>query len=108
MLSLDHISIIDQSAVATFDFVRVARSGSASSNVISIDTARVRRLVAELPKRHRMIVVWRYGLDGLTLSRREVAERLRLSPVVVCRAEREALRLLHDRALSPRDEREAA
>lgn len=108
MLSLDHIATIDGSAVPTFDFVRVARGGSASSNVVSIDKARIRRLVAELPKLHRLIIAWRYGLDGLTLNRREIAERLRLSPVVVCRAEREALRLLHDRALNPQDEREAA
>jgi len=107
MSSLGSIATIDQSAVATFDFIRVARGGSAS-NVVSIETARVRRLVSELPKRHRLIIVWRFGLDGLTLSRREIAERLRLSPVVVCRAEREALRLLRDRALSPQDEREAA
>ena len=108
MSSLGSIATIDQSAVASFDFIRVARGGSASSNVVSIDTARVRRLVAELPKRHRLIIAWRFGLDGLTLSRREIADRLRLSPVVVCRAEREALRLLHDRALNPQDEREAA
>ena len=108
MLSLDHIATIDQSAVATFDFIRVARGGSSSSNVVSIDTERVRRLVAELPKRHRLIIAWRYGLDGLTLSRHEIAGRLRLSPAVVCRTEREALRLLRDRALNPRDEREAA
>ena len=108
MLSLDHIATTGRSAVATFDYIRVARGGSASSNVVSIETARVRRLVSELPKRHRLIIVWRFGLDGLTLSRREIAERLRLSPVVVCRAEREALRLLRDRALSPQDEREAA
>lgn len=107
MLSLDHIATTDRSAVPTFDYIRVARGGSAS-NVVSIETARVRRLVSELPKRHRLIIVWRFGLDGLTLSRREIAERLRLSPVVVCRAEREALRLLRDRALSPQDEREAA
>jgi DNA-directed RNA polymerase specialized sigma subunit len=108
MLSLDHIATIDGSAVPTFDFVRVARGGSASSNVVSIDTARVRRLVAELPKLHRLIIGWRYGLDGLTLSRHEIADRLRLSPAVVCMTEREALRLLRDRALNPQNEREAA
>ena len=107
MLSLDHIATTDRSAVPTFDFIRVASGGSAS-NVVSIGTARIRRLVAQLPKLHRLIIAWRYGLDGLTLSRHEIAGRLRLSPAVVCRTEREALRLLRDRALNPQDEREAA
>lgn len=104
MLPLDYIATTDQS---TLDALTPTHNGR-TSNVVSIDTARIRRLVAELPKLHRLIIAWHFGLDGLTLSRREIAERLRLSPAVVRRAEREALRLLRDRARNPQDEREAA
>lgn len=97
----------DQSTVVTSAATPADRDDSVS-NVVSIETARLRRLVAGLPKRHRLIIGWRYGLDGLTLNRREIAGRLRLSPTVVCRTEREALRLLHDRALSSLGERDAA
>jgi DNA-directed RNA polymerase specialized sigma subunit len=107
MLSFKHIATTDQSALGTVTSTSVGLDGG-TSNVVSIDTARIRRLVAELPKLHRLIIGWHFGLDGLTLSRHEIADRLRLSPAVVCRTEREALRLLRDRALSPRDEREAA
>jgi DNA-directed RNA polymerase specialized sigma subunit len=107
MLSFNHIATTGQSALGIPTSAHVVRDGSAS-NVVSIDTARIRRLVAELPKLHRLIIGWRYGLDGLTLSRHEIADRLRLSPAIVCRTEREALRLLRDRALSPQNEREAA
>jgi DNA-directed RNA polymerase specialized sigma subunit len=81
---------------------------SDGSDVVSIDTAHIRRFVAGLPKRHRLVITWRYGLDGLTLTRREIGARLRIEPLVVCRTEREALRLLRDSALSLITEREAA
>jgi len=79
-----------------------------ADNIVSIEVAQIRRLVAELPKRHRLIITWRYGLDGLTLNRHEMAERLRVNPRVICRTEREALRLLRDRALNLNEGRAAA
>jgi DNA-directed RNA polymerase specialized sigma subunit len=83
-------------------------SDRVSSNVVSIDAARIRRLVAELPKRHQLVINWRFGLNGLTLTRREIAKRLRIEPSVVCKTEREALRLLRDGALGFDAKRRAA
>jgi DNA-directed RNA polymerase specialized sigma subunit len=83
-------------------------SDRVSSSVVSIDAARIRRLVAELPKRHQLVINWRFGLNGLTLTRREIAKRLRIEPSVVCKTEREALRLLRDRALGFEGERRVA
>lgn len=79
-----------------------------AANIVSIEVAQIRRLVAGLPKRHRLIITWRYGLDGLTLNRHEMAERLRVDPRVICRTEREALRLLRGRALNVNEGRAAA
>jgi DNA-directed RNA polymerase sigma subunit (sigma70/sigma32) len=62
--------------------------------ISEIEAARIRRLVASLPKLHRLVIAWHYGLDGCALSRREIAERLRLRPAAVRRIEAEALRHL--------------
>lgn len=83
----------------SFDTNTTPQFGSAR-NVVPIDAVRIRRLVAGLPKRHRLIITWLFGLEGLTLDRREIAARLRIKPSLVCRTELEALRLLHDRALN--------
>lgn len=88
--------------------INAKKTDAGHADVVSIDAARIRRLVAELPKRHRLVITWRFGLDGLTLTRHEIAARLRIEPSVVCRAEREALRLLRDRFLMTQTEREAA
>jgi DNA-directed RNA polymerase sigma subunit (sigma70/sigma32) len=61
-------------------------------HVISqFEAARIRRLVSTLPKLDRLVVTWHFGLDGHPLSRREIADRLRLSPAAVRRIETEAL-----------------
>jgi len=65
------------------------------AQVISeIEAARVRRLVSALPKLHRLVITWHFGLDGQTLSRKAIAKRLRLSTSVVRRIEGDALREL--------------
>jgi DNA-directed RNA polymerase specialized sigma subunit len=71
-------------------------------DVAQIGAARVRRLVADLPKLQRLVVTWLFGLEGLTLTRREIAARLRLSPAAVRRLEAEALQVLRDVMLAPR------
>ena len=74
-------------------------------HVISqIEAARIRRLVSTLPQLHRLIVTWHFGLDGRTLTRREIAERLRLTPAVVRRIEAEALGHLRRLALAQAEE----
>ena len=70
--------------------------------VAQIGAARVRRVVADLPKLQRLVVTWLFGLEGLTLTRREIAARLRLSPAAVRRLEAEALQVLRDVMLAPR------
>ena len=62
--------------------------------ISEIEAARIRRLVASVPKLHRLVIAWHYGLDGRTLSRREIAGRLRLGPGAVRRIEAEGLRHL--------------
>ena len=62
--------------------------------ISEIEAARIRRLVASLPKLDRLVIAWHYGLDGRALSRREIAERLRLRPAAVRRIEAEGLRHL--------------
>jgi len=74
-------------------------------HVISqIEAARIRRLVSTLPKLHRLIVTWHFGLDGHPLSRREIADRLRLRPAAVRRIEAEALRHLRRLVLAQAEE----
>ena len=71
--------------------------------ISQIEAARIRRLVGALPKLHRLVITWHFGLDGHTLSRREIADRLRLSPAAVRRIEAEALQLLRGVMLAPRE-----
>ena len=59
--------------------------------ISQLEAARIRRLVGTLPKLHRLVITWRFGLDGPSLSRRTIADRLRLSPAAVRRIEAEAL-----------------
>jgi len=72
--------------------------------ISEIEAARIRRLVASLPKLHRLVIAWHYGLDGRTLSRREIAERLRVRPAAVRRIEAEGLRHLRCLVLAQGEE----
>jgi DNA-directed RNA polymerase sigma subunit (sigma70/sigma32) len=55
-----------------------------------------------LPRRHREVVVRRYGLDGsLAASHREIGERLGVSEVRSRQIEREALNRLRAVAATP-------
>jgi DNA-directed RNA polymerase sigma subunit (sigma70/sigma32) len=59
--------------------------------ISQFEAAHIRRLVGTLPKLHRLVIAWHFGLDGHPLSRRAIADRLRLSPAAVRRIETEAL-----------------
>jgi DNA-directed RNA polymerase sigma subunit (sigma70/sigma32) len=72
--------------------------------ISEIEAARIRRLVGSLPKLHRLVITWHFGLDGLTLSRREIADRLRVRPAAVHRIEAEALRHLRCLVLAQGEE----
>jgi DNA-directed RNA polymerase sigma subunit (sigma70/sigma32) len=67
--------------------------------ISKLEAARIRRLVGVLPKLERLVLIWRFGLDGSSLSRRAIAERLRLSPAAVRRIEADALGQLRDLVL---------
>ena len=79
----------------TRDYLKLvpAPDADVEEQVISqIEAARIRRLVGALPKLHRLVITWHFGLDGQkTLGRKAIAERLRLSTSVVRRIERHAL-----------------
>jgi DNA-directed RNA polymerase sigma subunit (sigma70/sigma32) len=87
----------------TRDYLKLVpdQDADVEEQVISqIEAVRVRRLVGALPKLHRLVITWHFGLDGQAFSRREIGERLRLSPAVVRRIEAEALGHLRRRALA--------
>jgi DNA-directed RNA polymerase sigma subunit (sigma70/sigma32) len=78
--------------------------GDVREGLISrIQATRIRHLVSELPKLERTIITLRFGLDGQSLSRREIAHRLNLRPAAVRRIETEALQLLRSVILAPRE-----
>ena len=53
-----------------------------------------RRLVRQLPQHQQHVLMWRFGLDGLTLTHAEIASRLGLSANAVKRIEAETLAAL--------------
>ncbi len=56
--------------------------------------ARLRRSLKSLPMLDRRVISWRFGLDGITLSRREIGKRLRLTTASVAVIEEAALETL--------------
>lgn len=56
-----------------------------------IEAARLVRLVSALPLLERLVLTWHFGLVGGTVSRRKIADRLRLSPANVRQIENHAL-----------------
>lgn len=64
------------------------------SEQAGIDERRLHRQVAQLPPLEQKVINWRYGLDGLHLTRREAAARLGVSTREVRSLERSGLTLL--------------
>ena len=63
--------------------------------VISIERARLRRALRQLPKLERRILQHRYGLDGVPeLSTRQIAQQLGIPRSTVWDTEQRALELL--------------
>lgn len=75
----------------------MAASTSSAARVVPIEPRRLRGAVNELPEPERHVLAWRFGLDGLTLTRREIAERLTLKPSAVAALETAALARLRVR-----------
>jgi DNA-directed RNA polymerase specialized sigma24 family protein len=65
-----------------------------AAEVVSLDTARVRKFVKRLPKREREVMRLRYGFGGRGYTIDEVARKLRISVGSVCGAERAAMNRL--------------
>lgn len=63
----------------------------------ALDAAEVRRFVAELPPRERVVLHLRYGFAGRPMSLREVADFCGSSPATVSAAEQQGLELLRAR-----------
>jgi DNA-directed RNA polymerase specialized sigma subunit len=69
----------------------MALATSSTSSTVPIEPRRLRHTVNELPELERRVLTWRFGLDGLTLTRREIADRLKLKTTAVATLERAAL-----------------
>lgn len=63
----------------------------AKGRVVSIEPARLRRLVRRLPRKEREVIVLRYGLRGLRLTLEEAAARLDIGLTTVFDIEQRAL-----------------
>jgi DNA-directed RNA polymerase specialized sigma24 family protein len=91
-----------------FDRIVDPATEEPEGQVIPIAWLRVRRDVGRRPAPDRQVITWRYGLDGLTLTLTEAAERLGVSPATVMRWERRGLERLRTAGNSEPDLRRAA
>lgn len=66
-------------------------SAKSFTNMVPIESSCLRRILDELPALEKRVLTWRYGLDGLTLTRQEIADRLKLEPSAVVALESAAL-----------------
>ena len=71
--------------------------------ISEIEAVRVRRQVAALPRLHRIVIASRFGIYGPLLTRRQLADRLKLTPSAIRRIEAEGLQLLRGVTLAPRE-----
>jgi len=62
--------------------------------------ARLRRLLRELPALDRRVISWRFGLEGLTLTPREIGRRLTLTTASIRAIEAAALEALRTELVS--------
>lgn len=69
----------------------MALATSSTPSMVPIEPHRLRHTINELPELERRVLTWRFGLGGLTLTRREIADRLTLKPAAIIALEKAAL-----------------